>query len=49
VAELPSAEAIVPSDGDFSPALEKLVAAFSLSEEGPAGSGVDIVGRPASV
>jgi peptide/nickel transport system ATP-binding protein/oligopeptide transport system ATP-binding protein len=46
-AELPSAEGVVPSDGGFSPALEKLVAAFSLSEEGPAGGGVDIVGRPA--
>jgi peptide/nickel transport system ATP-binding protein/oligopeptide transport system ATP-binding protein len=49
VAELPPAEAIVPSDGGFSPALEKLVAAFSLSEEGPGGSGVDIVRRPAAV
>jgi len=46
-AELPSSEGVVPSDGGFSPALEKLVAAFSLSEEGPAGSGVGIVGRPA--
>src|SRR6516164_8962836 len=41
-AELPDAEGIVPSDGGFSPVLEKLVAAFSLSEEGPAGSGVGI-------
>jgi peptide/nickel transport system ATP-binding protein/oligopeptide transport system ATP-binding protein len=48
-AELPSAEGVVPADGGFSPALEKLVAAFSLSEEGPAASGVDIVGRPAAV
>jgi peptide/nickel transport system ATP-binding protein/oligopeptide transport system ATP-binding protein len=49
VAELPSADAIVPHDGGFSPALEKLVAAFSLSAEGPARDGVDIVGasRPA--
>jgi peptide/nickel transport system ATP-binding protein/oligopeptide transport system ATP-binding protein len=46
-AELPSSEGVVPADGGFSPALEKLVAAFSLSEEGPAGSGVGIVGRPA--
>ena len=46
-AELPSSEGVVPSDGGFSPALEKLVAAFSLSEERPAGSGVGIVGRPA--
>jgi oligopeptide/dipeptide ABC transporter ATP-binding protein len=29
VAELPPAKAVVPSDGGFSPALEKLVAAFS--------------------
>jgi peptide/nickel transport system ATP-binding protein/oligopeptide transport system ATP-binding protein len=43
-AELPSADGIVPSDGGFSPALEKLVAAFSLSEEGPANNSVDIVG-----
>jgi peptide/nickel transport system ATP-binding protein/oligopeptide transport system ATP-binding protein len=43
-AELPSAEGIVPSDGGFSPVLEKLVAAFSLSEEGPARDGVGIVG-----
>jgi len=43
-AELPSADGIVPSDGGFSPVLEKLVAAFSLSEEGPAGGGVGIVG-----
>jgi len=44
VAELPPADGIVPSDGGFSPALEKLVAAFSLSEEGPAPPGVGIVG-----
>jgi oligopeptide/dipeptide ABC transporter ATP-binding protein len=43
-AELPSADGVVPSDGGFSPVLEKLVAAFSLSEEGPASNGVDIVG-----
>jgi len=48
-AELPSAEGIVPSDGAFSPALEKLVAAFSLSEEGPAGGGVGITGTPTAV
>jgi oligopeptide/dipeptide ABC transporter ATP-binding protein len=48
-AELPSADGIVPSDGSFSPALEKLVAAFSLSEEGPAGPGVGIVGTPTVV
>jgi peptide/nickel transport system ATP-binding protein/oligopeptide transport system ATP-binding protein len=45
-AELPPADGVVPSDGGFSPALEKLVAAFSLSEEGPAGGGVGIVGGP---
>jgi len=45
VAELPPAESVVPHDGGFSPALEKLVAAFSLSEEGPAPGGVAIV-RP---
>jgi oligopeptide/dipeptide ABC transporter ATP-binding protein len=42
-AELPPADAIVPSDGGFSPALEKLVAAFSLSEEGPTKVGDGIV------
>ncbi len=45
VAELPAAEDVVPHDGGFSPALERLVAAFSLSEEGPAPHGVGIV-RP---
>jgi oligopeptide/dipeptide ABC transporter ATP-binding protein len=45
VAELPPAEGVVPHDGGFSPSLEKLVAAFSLSEEGPAPAGVAIV-RP---
>jgi peptide/nickel transport system ATP-binding protein/oligopeptide transport system ATP-binding protein len=34
-AELPSAEAIVPSDGGFSPSLEKLVAAFSGKPQAP--------------
>jgi hypothetical protein len=34
-ADLPSAEAIVPSDGGFSPSLEKLVAAFSGKAQGP--------------
>jgi oligopeptide/dipeptide ABC transporter ATP-binding protein len=48
-AELPPADGIVPSDGGFSPALEKLVAAFSLSEEGPGGSGVGITGTPTAV
>ncbi len=48
-AELPPPEGVVPSDGGFSPALEKLVAAFSLSEEGPARGGVDIIGGPTAV
>jgi peptide/nickel transport system ATP-binding protein/oligopeptide transport system ATP-binding protein len=42
-AELPAAEGVVPHDGGFSPVLEKLIAAFSLSEEGPAPAGVAIV------
>jgi oligopeptide/dipeptide ABC transporter ATP-binding protein len=48
-AELPPPEGVVPSDGGFSPALEKLVAAFSLSEEGRTASGVDIKGTPTAV
>jgi oligopeptide/dipeptide ABC transporter ATP-binding protein len=40
VAELPPADAIVPSDGGFSSALEKLVAAFLRPEEAGAASGV---------
>jgi oligopeptide/dipeptide ABC transporter ATP-binding protein len=43
-AELPPANEVVPLDGDFSPTLKKLVAAFSRSEEGPAGTGVGKVG-----
>jgi peptide/nickel transport system ATP-binding protein/oligopeptide transport system ATP-binding protein len=43
-AELPPADAIVPSDGGFSPALEKLVAAFSGRMEGAAPPGVGTVG-----
>ena len=43
-AELPPADAIVPSDGDLSPALEKLVAAFSRTAQGPAASGVGMEG-----
>jgi oligopeptide/dipeptide ABC transporter ATP-binding protein len=43
-ADLPPADAIVPSDGGFSPALEKLVTAFSGGAEGPAASGVGMVG-----
>jgi hypothetical protein len=43
-AELPPAEAILPHDGAFSPALEKLVAAFSGGTEAAGNFGVDIVG-----
>jgi peptide/nickel transport system ATP-binding protein/oligopeptide transport system ATP-binding protein len=43
VAELPPPDAIVPSDGAFSPVLERLVAAFSGRAEVPGASGVDIV------
>jgi oligopeptide/dipeptide ABC transporter ATP-binding protein len=42
--ELPSADSIVPSDGGLSPSLEKLVAAFSRTAEGPAVSGVGTEG-----
>jgi peptide/nickel transport system ATP-binding protein/oligopeptide transport system ATP-binding protein len=50
-AELPSADAIVPADGGFSPVLERLVAAFSVGTEGAGVRGVDIVGPqpPAAV
>jgi peptide/nickel transport system ATP-binding protein/oligopeptide transport system ATP-binding protein len=48
-AELPPPEGVVPSDGGFSPVLEKLVGAFSLSEEGPDANGVGIVGTPRQV
>jgi len=44
VAELPPAEAILPSDGGLSPALEKLVAAFSGAEERGVASGVGVNG-----
>ncbi|WP_249150014.1 ABC transporter ATP-binding protein [Bradyrhizobium liaoningense] len=43
-AELPSADAILPAAGGFSPALAKLVAAFSRKTEGAAISGVGIQG-----
>jgi peptide/nickel transport system ATP-binding protein/oligopeptide transport system ATP-binding protein len=43
-AQLPPPDAIVPADGAFSPALERLIAAFSGPAEVPASSGVDIVG-----
>jgi peptide/nickel transport system ATP-binding protein/oligopeptide transport system ATP-binding protein len=42
--ELPSSAAIVPSDGGFSPVLEKLVAAFSGGPEAVRGSGVSSLG-----
>jgi peptide/nickel transport system ATP-binding protein/oligopeptide transport system ATP-binding protein len=42
--ELPSSEAIVPTDGGFSPVLEKLVAAFSGGPEAVRGSGVSSLG-----
>ncbi|QOZ24663.1 ABC transporter ATP-binding protein [Bradyrhizobium sp. CCBAU 51753] len=44
-AELPPPDSIVPSDGGFSPALEKLLAAFGSVAEGARGAGVDTV-RP---
>src|SRR5882757_1046199 len=43
-AELPPPENIVPSDGGFSPVLEKLVAAFSGGTEGAGRGGVDVSG-----
>ena len=42
--ELPPADTILPSDGEFSPALERLVAAFGRAEQVLTSSGVDIVG-----
>jgi oligopeptide/dipeptide ABC transporter ATP-binding protein len=42
--ELPPADAIVPRDGAFSPALERLVAAFGGNGDVKAASGVDSVG-----
>jgi peptide/nickel transport system ATP-binding protein/oligopeptide transport system ATP-binding protein len=44
MAELPPPDAVVAVDGAFSPALERLVAAFSVRAEVAASSGVDIVG-----
>jgi oligopeptide/dipeptide ABC transporter ATP-binding protein len=43
-AELPPAGAIVPTGGGLSPALERLVAAFSRTAEGPTASGVGMEG-----
>jgi peptide/nickel transport system ATP-binding protein/oligopeptide transport system ATP-binding protein len=42
--ELPPPDGVVPTDGAFSPSLERLVAAFSKSREGAGPSGFDIVG-----
>jgi len=42
-AELPPPDAIIPSDGDLSPTLEKLIAAFNRPEA-PMTSGVGMVG-----
>jgi oligopeptide/dipeptide ABC transporter ATP-binding protein len=44
--ELPPADAIVPRDGTFSPALERLVAAFSHAEGAQGDCDVDKVGQP---
>jgi peptide/nickel transport system ATP-binding protein/oligopeptide transport system ATP-binding protein len=44
MAELPPPEAITAMDSGFSPALEKLVAAFSKGTEGAGQDGVDMVG-----
>ena len=45
--ELPGADAILPSDGEFSPALERLVAAFGRADQQKGVSGVDGAGRAA--
>jgi peptide/nickel transport system ATP-binding protein len=47
VAELPPADAILPTASGFSPALAKLVGAFSRKAEGAATSGVGIQDAPA--
>jgi oligopeptide/dipeptide ABC transporter ATP-binding protein len=47
-AELPSPDAVVPSDGGFSPVLERLVEAFKGPAEMAGLPGVDIVGRPSA-
>jgi peptide/nickel transport system ATP-binding protein/oligopeptide transport system ATP-binding protein len=44
ISELPAAETILPRDGAFSPALERLVAAFGRNEEVKAGCGVNSFG-----
>jgi oligopeptide/dipeptide ABC transporter ATP-binding protein len=43
VAELPTADAIIPGNGAFSPSLERLVAAFRGPPEAIAGAGVGII------
>jgi oligopeptide/dipeptide ABC transporter ATP-binding protein len=48
VAELPPADAILPTASGFSPALAKLVGAFSRKAEGAATSGVGIQDAPAT-
>jgi oligopeptide/dipeptide ABC transporter ATP-binding protein len=48
--ELPPADAIIPSDGELSPALAKLIAAFNRIEEaGAPGVGADDATAPASI
>jgi peptide/nickel transport system ATP-binding protein/oligopeptide transport system ATP-binding protein len=44
--ELPPADAILPRDGTFSPALERLVAAFSRTGTAEGNGGADKVGLP---
>jgi peptide/nickel transport system ATP-binding protein len=44
--ELPPTDDIVPKDGTFSPALERLVAAFDRARSARGVSGVDMVGQP---
>ena len=44
--ELPPADAILPRDGNFSPALERLVAAFSRTARAQGNGGADKVGQP---
>ncbi|HLG84739.1 MAG TPA: dipeptide ABC transporter ATP-binding protein [Bradyrhizobium sp.] len=45
-ADLPPAETILPSDGELSPVLERLVAAFGSGGEAGPPAGVDTVGMP---
>jgi peptide/nickel transport system ATP-binding protein/oligopeptide transport system ATP-binding protein len=48
-AELPPPETVTAMDSGFSPALEKLVAAFSKGTEGAGRNGVDMVGTTTTV